>query len=87
EDLRRWGEGAEVRVHFHVPLTYVGEGPLGTTQPTVSEGAWRSMSSGISPHVEVETYTFGVLPAGVRPAGLREMLLGEMDWLAARLRG
>lgn len=85
-DLERWGEGAEVRVHFHVPLTFQGDGPLKGTLDGENRELWCLLSKGVSSHLEVETYTFSVLPSGVRPAGLYSMLEGELAWLGEKLR-
>jgi hypothetical protein len=43
------------------------------------------MSGGLSPHLEVETYTFAVLPGEVQPAGLEQMLEDELSWVGAQL--
>lgn len=84
-DLPDEEAGSEVRVHFHVPLTFIGNGPLKPTLGATEDEVWKQLNKGISPHLEVETYTFAVLPEGVRPGGLSEMLMGEMDWLQNRL--
>ncbi|GAB4251377.1 MAG: metabolite traffic protein EboE [Candidatus Methylacidiphilales bacterium] len=84
-DLADEEAGSEVRVHFHVPLTFIGNGPLQPTLGATEDEVWKQLNKGISTHLEVETYTFAVLPEGVRPGGLSEMLMGEMDWLENRL--
>lgn len=78
------------RVHFHVPVHTDLEPPLTSTRDYL-EGALASLVGGAAPrtdHLEVETYTWGVLPAGQRPqddAGLVAGLAGELRWLADRL--
>ena len=59
------------RVHFHVPLHARPQPPLEATTDVLA-AALRALYGGPragSPHVEVETYTWGVLPERERPAG------------------
>jgi sugar phosphate isomerase/epimerase len=72
------------RVHFHVPLHATPEPPL-TATTDVLETALRALYRGAtagSPHVEVETYTWGVLPEQARPADDTGLVAG----IAAELR-
>lgn len=53
----------EWRVHFHVPLFLENYGLLGSTQQEIRETiAFQSLQP-ITRHLEIETYTWGVLPA------------------------
>jgi hypothetical protein len=53
----------EWRVHFHVPLFLENYGLLGSTQQEILETmAFQSLQP-ITRHLEIETYTWGVLPA------------------------
>ena len=54
------------RCHFHVPIWWDGDGVLGTTKD-----AWQSTiraikGAAIYPHLEIETYTWHVLPESER---------------------
>lgn len=77
----------EWRVHFHVPVHHPGGE---TTQRELLEFL-RVLLAGGAPattHLEVETYTWSVLPEGDRPAderGLVEGLAREMSWTEERL--
>ncbi len=65
------------RIHFHVPVNAHSDGGLKTTRPDL-ERALRTVSNlEYAPHLEVETYTWGVLPSGEKPA-LVEGLLQEL---------
>ena len=55
-DAERW------RVHFHVPVDAETLGPLGTTKPAVAEALAAIAKLDYAPHLEVETYTWDVLP-------------------------
>ena len=80
---------SEWRVHFHVPIHHPGED---TTQRELLE-ALDALVGGDEPvtrHLEVETYTWTVLPPGERPTdddGLIEGLARELDWTKSRLSG
>ncbi|MEU6482667.1 metabolite traffic protein EboE [Streptomyces sp. NPDC046887] len=71
------------RVHFHIPVHQQPQPPLGTTRPVLLD-ALRALLGGptaVTDHVEVETYTWSVLP-GAREgdSGLVEGLAAELDW-------
>ncbi len=78
---------AAVRVHTHVPLTWAGEGPLRSTRETLTPAFWDHLRAGVAPHLEVETYTYDLLPPGVRGASVAASVAGELDWVRASLRG
>ncbi|MBX9582618.1 MAG: metabolite traffic protein EboE [Gemmataceae bacterium] len=67
-----------VRVHFHVPVDADRLGPLGTTKPAVAEALAAVAGLSYAPHVEVETYTWEVLP-GAGPGDLVEGLARELE--------
>lgn len=66
------------RVHFHVPVDADRLGPLGTTKPAVAEALAAVAGLSYAPHVEVETYTWEVLP-GAGPGDLVEGLARELE--------
>lgn len=78
------------RVHFHVPVHAELEPPLTSTRADLVS-ALDGLVGGPRPvtdHLEVETYTWGVLPPELRPeddAGLIAGLAGELRWVADRL--
>lgn len=85
-----WDRAAEWRCHFHVPVDKAGYGPLDTTRADLEAllDAVRRLKS--PPDLEVETYTWSVLPEGERPAGpagLVEGIARELAWAKARLGG
>lgn len=69
------------RVHFHLPLHQAPPPPLDTTTDVL-----RAVAAGLPgrPHVEVETYTWSVLPdAGDLVGGIA----AELAWAQANLEG
>ncbi|MFI6782123.1 metabolite traffic protein EboE [Micromonospora sp. NPDC050276] len=72
------------RVHYHVPLHAPPEEPLGSTLP-VLRAALRALFDGPTAgcdHLDVETYTWGVLPAARRPGTDAELAGGIAAELA-----
>jgi hypothetical protein len=81
----------EWRVHFHAPVHWNGHG-LGqeTTQPELRQTleALVGGPEAHTTHLDVETYTWTVLPPGQRPdgpAGLVDGLARELRWTRDRL--
>jgi hypothetical protein len=56
----------EWRVHFHVPVNAESLGPLGTTRSDLKRALAAVAGLPYAPHLEVETYTWGVLPGGAK---------------------
>ncbi|MGH7202107.1 MAG: metabolite traffic protein EboE, partial [Planctomycetaceae bacterium] len=52
------------RVHFHVPVDAESLGPLSTTRPELKQALAAVAELAYAPHLEVETYTWEVLPDG-----------------------
>ncbi|MFI7212758.1 metabolite traffic protein EboE [Micromonospora maritima] len=72
------------RVHYHVPLHAPPEPPLRSTVP-VLRSALSALLAGPAAgcdHLDVETYTWGVLPAARRPRGDAELAAGIAAELA-----
>jgi len=55
------------RVHFHVPVDAEHLGPLGTTRGELKRALQVIPNLNYAPHLEVETYTWEVLPGGGSP--------------------
>jgi hypothetical protein len=71
---------AEVwRVHFHVPVDAERLGPLRTTRPDLQRALAVVPELPYAPHLEVETYTWEVLPHG----GRTELVAGFAQELRA----
>ena len=65
------------RVHFHVPVDAERLGPLSTTRFAVADALAAIAKLSYAPHLEVETYTWSVLPGVVSP-DLVEGLVREL---------
>lgn len=78
-------QGAEWRVHFHVPVFLEQMAHFGTTQAFLAEILALHRADPISPHLEVETYTWDVLPPSYRSADLSSAIARELNWVKAQL--
>lgn len=64
EPEAEWLECPKWRIHFHVPVDRLTMGPLQTTRPILRQALERVYRLPYQPHLEVETYTWNVLPRG-----------------------
>jgi len=75
------------RIHFHVPvmLDHVQGSPIGTTREALSLVLdFLSDNGDFSPHLEVETYTWNVMPGTSHPRDredLQSKLAAELAWV------
>jgi sugar phosphate isomerase/epimerase len=76
--------GAEWRIHFHVPLFTREYQGLGSTQDYVRDVIAHASSSHATRHFEIETYTWDVLPAGLK-IDLLESIAREYQWVLDKL--
>ena len=47
---------------------------------------WLAAHPGVCPHLEMETYTWEVLPAALRAGRVEDQIAREYAWTLARLR-
>ena len=80
EDETEW------RVHFHVPL-HMEEGNLFGTTAAANIRALEQLAAdpSLCHHLELETYTWGVLPPALRSRDVVTQLAAEYAWCFARL--
>ncbi len=74
-----------VRIHFHVPLCWAGAPPLGTTAAGLDARFWNALQQGACPHLEIETYTFDVLPETLKSGPVNDSIAREFQWTLERL--
>ena len=69
------------RVHFHIPLYAAPTEPLHSTQQHASDAInYLKSNSGFCSHLEIETYTWGVLPSELQ-IPIEEQIAREYDWV------
>ena len=85
--LRQNELAEEWRIHFHVPLYAELTPPVCTTIDHVTGVLdWLAANPDACSHLEMETYTWEVLPNLLRNASLTSQLTREYEWTLAQLR-
>jgi hypothetical protein len=76
----------EWRVHFHVPLHASAIPPFqNTNDHLLGVLDWLAKNPTACSHLEMETYTWEVLPAELKSRTVVEQIAAEYDWTLARL--
>lgn len=73
------------RCHFHVPVFLRELGPFASTQDELAALLRHHREQPICPHLEVETYTWEVLPARYRDSDVASALARELRWVIEQL--
>jgi len=76
---------AEWRIHFHVPLFRRRLGSFANTQPFLERILHAFSARPFTTHLEVETYTWDVLPAEYRDEPVVDAIARELRWVLERL--
>jgi sugar phosphate isomerase/epimerase len=88
EAVARDGAGArEWRIHFHVPLFREELGPFASTQDYLRGVLGLLRREAYTPHLEVETYTWDVLPEAYRREDIAVAVARELRWVLGELAG
>ena len=76
----------EWRIHFHVPL-YAP--PIAGLETTIDQALgvldWLAARPGACNHLEMETYTWAVLPPDLKSASVIDQLVREYEWILPQL--
>jgi sugar phosphate isomerase/epimerase len=79
------GAAREWRIHFHVPVFLERMRHFDSTQAFLRELLALQRQAPLSAHLEVETYTWDVLPDEARPVGMTEAIARELRFCMAQL--
>ncbi|MEA5457402.1 metabolite traffic protein EboE [Arcicella sp. LKC2W] len=79
------GKYNQWRVHFHVPLFLETYGLLSSTQSEIIKTLAIQKTKPFTNHLEIETYTWGVLPSEVQ-VPLNESIIREIAWVQRILK-
>lgn len=74
-------DGREWRTHFHVPVFLEEVGIFKTTRPDIEAALRYHASDPVSDQVEIETYTWDVLPDAFKTGDIVEYVSREMEWV------
>jgi len=79
-------QSKEWRVHFHVPVFLDTLEHFGTTQQQLADVLKAHAHNPIAPHLEVETYTWDVLPEHYRQVDVSQAIARELNWVSDTLQ-
>jgi hypothetical protein len=77
----------EWRVHFHVPVFLDDLGPFRTTRFAIADQLAYHRAHDVSHQLEIETYTWDVLPAELKHGDIVEYVTRELEWVRDQLTG
>ncbi|NMO56430.1 metabolite traffic protein EboE [Actinoplanes sp. TBRC 11911] len=75
----------EWRTHFHVPIFLDDLGGFGTTRAGIEDALALHAEVPLSDHLEIETYTWDVLPAHLKTGDITDYVVREWTWLRNHL--
>ncbi len=75
----------EWRTHFHVPVFLEDLGEFKTTRFAIEDALAFHRSNRLSPHLEIETYTWDVLPDHLKTGDIVDYVVREIEWVKAQL--
>jgi hypothetical protein len=79
------GGGREWRTHFHVPVFLDEIGGFRTTRSNIEAALELHRRSPLSDHLEIETYTWDVLPEHLKTGDIDEYVSREIEWVRETL--
>lgn len=77
---------AELRTHFHVPVFLSDIGPFRTTRFGVVEALRLHRELPLSDHLEIETYTWDVLPDSLKTGDIVDYVVRELEFVRSQLQ-
>ena len=85
QEIPAFPTARELRVHFHVPLFLHAAGVLESTSSDLTPEFFAELRKGHCSHLEIETYTFGVLPRELAAESVSQSIAREYGWVLGRL--
>ena len=74
----------EWRTHFHVPVFLDEIGPFRTTRFAIEDALRFHKARPLSRQLEIETYTWDVLPDNLKTGDIVDYVCRELDWVRGR---
>ena len=75
----------EWRTHFHVPVFLDDLGDFRTTRFAIEDALEFHRNNKLSPHLEIETYTWDVLPEHLKTGDIVDYVTLEIEWVREQL--
>ena len=85
EAWRRNPGPREWRTHFHVPVFLESLGELGTTRFAIEDALKFHKANPLSRQLEIETYTWDVLPEHLKTGDIVDYVTRELEWVRGQL--
>ncbi len=76
---------SEWRTHFHVPVFLDHLGAFRTTRAGIVDALRVHAATPLSDHLEIETYTWDVLPARFKAGDITDYVAREIEWVRGQL--
>jgi sugar phosphate isomerase/epimerase len=76
----------EWRIHFHVPVFLEDLGPFKSTRFAISEALAFQKRRRLSDQLEIETYTWDVLPDELKTGDIVDYVTREIEWVRSQLQ-
>ena len=77
----------EWRTHFHVPVFLDDLGDFKTTRFAIEDALAFHRENKLSPQLEIETYTWDVLPEHLKTGDIVDYVVMELEWVKEQLLG
>ena len=75
----------EWRTHIHVPVFLDDLGPFRTTRFAIEDALKFHKANPVSRQLEIETYTWDVLPASLKTGNIVDYVCKELEWVTGQL--
>ena len=75
----------EWRTHFHVPVFMEDLGEFKTTRSAIEEALRVHLADPVSTQLEIETYTWDVLPDHLKTGNITDYVVRELEWVRGEL--
>jgi sugar phosphate isomerase/epimerase len=75
----------EWRIHIHVPVFLDDLGPFRTTRFAIEDALRVHKAAPLSRQLEIETYTWDMLPDNLKTGDIVEYICREIDWVRGQL--
>jgi sugar phosphate isomerase/epimerase len=75
----------EWRVHFHIPVFLDDLGAFGSTRFAIEDALALHKERPLSAQLEIETYTWDVLPDDLKTGDIVDYVCRELEWVRAQL--
>jgi hypothetical protein len=76
---------SEWRIHFHVPVFLEEVNLFKTTRNAIEQALKVHKANPLSAHIEIETYTWYVLPEKLKTGDIVEYVVRELEWVRDQL--